>query len=152
MLAKFIRMRTARSHPRGARTRALNVPRRASTNIGNRAKNKSIKARQRSAATIRFFCFTFFFVKKSKWSQLSDDACGEPERSDGTIIKRAGAKRRHDYKASRSEATAIACNLMACHWVAKRKENRKNRNPLQIFTGLIFLQAKKWSQLSESNR
>ena len=38
LLAKFIRMRTARSHPRGARTRALNVPRRASTNIGNRAK------------------------------------------------------------------------------------------------------------------
>ncbi|MBE6359812.1 MAG: hypothetical protein E7057_11305 [Lentisphaerae bacterium] len=38
MLAKFIRMRTARSHPRGARTRALNVPQRASTNIGNRAK------------------------------------------------------------------------------------------------------------------
>ncbi|MBE6358087.1 MAG: hypothetical protein E7057_02435 [Lentisphaerae bacterium] len=37
MLAKFIRMRTARSHPRGARTRALNVPRRTSTNIGNRA-------------------------------------------------------------------------------------------------------------------
>ncbi|MBE6359744.1 MAG: hypothetical protein E7057_10945 [Lentisphaerae bacterium] len=37
LLAKFIRMRTARSHPRGARTRALNVPRRASTNIGNRA-------------------------------------------------------------------------------------------------------------------
>ena len=35
MLAKYIRMRTARSHPRGARTRALNVPRRASTNIGN---------------------------------------------------------------------------------------------------------------------
>ena len=32
------------------------------------------------------------------------------------------------------------------------KENRKNRNPLQIFTGLIFLQAKKWSQLSESTR
>ncbi|MBE6359137.1 MAG: hypothetical protein E7057_07820 [Lentisphaerae bacterium] len=40
MLAKFIRMRTARSHPRGARTRALNVPRRASTNIRNRAKGK----------------------------------------------------------------------------------------------------------------
>ena len=40
LLAKFIRMRTARSHPRGARTRALNVPRRASTNIGNRAKQK----------------------------------------------------------------------------------------------------------------
>ena len=70
----------------------------------------------------------------------------------GRRLRRAGAKRWHDYKASRSEATAIACNLMARHWVAKKKENRKNRNSLQIFTGLIFLQAKKWRQLSESTR
>ena len=68
-------------------------------------------------------------ASKKKWSQLSDDACGEPERSEG----------------NRPQVNGLP---LTC--VKKRKP--KNRNLLQIFTGLIFLQAKKWSQLSESTR
>ena len=56
-------LRARRQPPR---TRVLNMPQRASTNIGNRAfqKNKSIKPRQRSGATIRFLCLAFFLAKE----------------------------------------------------------------------------------------
>ena len=46
------------------------------------AKNKSIKASE-AAATFRFSLHTFFSREKKVWSQLSDDAYGEPERSEG---------------------------------------------------------------------
>ncbi|MBE6359640.1 MAG: hypothetical protein E7057_10415 [Lentisphaerae bacterium] len=67
MLAKYIRMRTARSaatasHPCVEHaTEGINQYREQSFS----KKNKSIKPRQRSGATIRFLCQAFFLVKES---------------------------------------------------------------------------------------
>jgi len=80
-------LRARRQPPR---TRALNVPRRASTNIGNRAFSKaSIKPRHRSGATIRFLCQTFFFAKEKPSGRSSTEFFAK------LFFKKASSKPRH---------------------------------------------------------
>ena len=62
-----------------------------STNIGNKAfqkKNKPIKPRQRSGATVRFLCRAFFLVKESGVGRPPDRLC---RSSNGCALRLAWA-------------------------------------------------------------